>query len=88
MGTGSGLAAEKERRLSLVKAMRESGGNPYPYRFDRSHTLADVRSGWGHLEPGIETEDPVSVAGRIMLKRDSGKLIFATIRDRSGSWRR
>ena len=42
-----------------------------------------MRSGWGHLEPGIETEDSVSVAGRIMLKRDSGKLIFATIRDRS-----
>ena len=81
---GSGLAAEKERRLGLVEAMRESGDNPYPYRFERTHTLADVRDGWGHLEPGTETEDPVSVAGRIMLKRDSGKLIFATIRDRSG----
>ena len=81
---GSGLAAEKSRRLALLDEMRRSGTEPYPYRFDRSHTLSEVRLGWGHLEPGVETEDRVTVAGRIMLKRDSGKLIFATIRDRSG----
>ncbi|MEZ7961475.1 MAG: OB-fold nucleic acid binding domain-containing protein, partial [Ilumatobacter sp.] len=82
--SGSGLAAEKARRLGVIDAMRDAGDNPYPYRFDRTHTLAEVRDSWGHLEPGIETEDAVTVAGRVMLKRDSGKLIFATIRDRSG----
>lgn len=82
--TGSGLAAEKARRLGLVDELRESGANPYPYRFDRTHTLSEVRQTWGHLDDGIETDDAVSVAGRVMLKRDSGKLIFATIRDRSG----
>jgi lysyl-tRNA synthetase class 2 len=80
---GSGLAAEKARRLGQVDAMRNAGGNPYPYRFDRTHTLQDVRDTWGDLEPGTETDEPVAVAGRMMLKRDSGKLIFATIRDRS-----
>ena len=82
--TGSGLEAEKARRLAELDEMRGNGVNPYPYRFDRSHTLAEVRTAWGHLEPGTETEDAVTVAGRIMLKRDSGKLIFAAIRDRSG----
>lgn len=82
--SGSGLEAEKARRLALIDDLRDAGTNPYPYRFDRTHTLAEVRTSWGHLEPGVETDDAVSVAGRIMLKRDSGKLIFATIRDRSG----
>jgi lysyl-tRNA synthetase class 2 len=82
--TGSGLAAEKLRRLAQVDEIRAAGGTPYPYRFDRTHTVADVRSGWGGLEPGVETDDAVTVAGRIMLMRDSGKLVFATIRDRSG----
>lgn len=81
---GSGLAAEKARRLAQLDAMREDGRNPYPYRFDRTHTLAEVRTNWGHLEAGTETEHEVAVAGRIMLKRDTGKLIFASIRDRSG----
>ena len=82
--SGSGLAAEKSRRLGLVDDMRESGVEPYPYRFDRTHTIAEIRERWGDLEPGVETTDAVSIAGRIMLMRDSGKLIFATIRDRSG----
>jgi lysyl-tRNA synthetase class 2 len=82
--TGSGLAAERARRLDLLAAMREAGANPYPYRFDRSHELREVRSTWGDLEAGTETADTVTVAGRLMLMRDSGKLIFATLRDRSG----
>jgi lysyl-tRNA synthetase class 2 len=81
---GSGLAAERARRAGLVDALRAEGTEPYPYRFDRTHTLAEVRAEWGQLEAGIETDDGVAVAGRIMLKRDSGKLVFATIRDRSG----
>ncbi len=80
---GSGLEAEKLRRLQQVDDLRAAGQNPYPYRFDRTHTLGDIRAEWGELEPGTETEHAVSVAGRIMLKRDSGKLIFATIRDRT-----
>ena len=82
--TGSGLAAEKARRLALIDSMRTDGIEPYPYRFDRTHTVGDVRDGWGTLEPGVETDDPVAVAGRVLLKRDSGKLVFLTIRDRSG----
>jgi lysyl-tRNA synthetase, class II len=81
---GSGLRAEKSRRLGHVEAIRNSGQNPYPYRFDRTHTLGELRERWGSLEAGVETGDDVTVAGRIMLKRDSGKLIFATLRDRSG----
>jgi lysyl-tRNA synthetase, class II len=82
--SGSGLAAEKARRLAQLDALRASGGTPYPYRFDRTHTISEVRDSWGTLEPGVETDDEVAVAGRIMLRRDSGKLVFATVRDRSG----
>ena len=65
--------------------MRAAGTNPYPYRFDRSHTLGEIRAAHGDLEPGTETEVAVAVAGRVMLKRDQGKLIFVTLQDRSGS---
>jgi lysyl-tRNA synthetase, class II len=81
---GSGLAAERARRLGLLSSMRESGTEPYPYRFDRTHELGEIRAAWASLEPGTETDERVSIAGRIMLMRDSGKLIFATVRDRSG----
>ena len=80
--SGSGLAAEKAKRLQKLAELRDAGTNPYPYRFDRTHTLAELRHSHGELEPGTETEVRVAVAGRIMLMRDSGKLVFATVRDR------
>ncbi|MEY4996242.1 MAG: lysyl-tRNA synthetase [Actinomycetota bacterium] len=79
-----GLEQEKARRLAAIDSLRQSGTNPYPYRFDRSHSLGDIRSEHGALEAGSETDISVDVAGRIMLKRDQGKLIFATLQDRSG----
>ena len=79
-----GLALERSRRLGQLDAMRSAGTNPYPYRFDRTHTLADIRSEFGALEAGSETEVHVEVAGRMLLKRDQGKLIFASLRDRDG----
>jgi lysyl-tRNA synthetase class 2 len=80
---GSGLSAEKRRRQARVDELRSRGDDPYPYRFDRSHTLDEVRAEHGGLEPGTETDHDVTVAGRIMLKRDTGKLVFATIQDRA-----
>jgi lysyl-tRNA synthetase class 2 len=80
--TGSGLAAERARRQARVDEMRGAGREPYPYRFDRTHTLADVRSQWSDLAPGSETTVEVAVAGRVLLKRDTGKLVFATIGER------
>ena len=81
--TTGGLEAEKARRLARIGAMRENGADPYPYRFDRTHSLAEIRAEHGHLEAGIETEASVAVAGRVMLSRDQGKLIFVTLQDRT-----
>ena len=84
LGT-NGLEQEKARRLGSIDALREQGTNPYPYRFDRSHTLGEIRNEFGALEAGSETDTHVNVAGRILLKRDQGKLIFATLQDRETS---
>ena len=83
LSTGSGLATEKAKRLAKVDELRESGQEPYPYRFDRTHTLAEVRAEHATIDAGTETDAHVAVAGRMMLKRDGGKLIFATLRDRT-----
>ena len=65
------------------------GGEPtrptIPYRFDRTAEAAELHARYGDLGPGDETGDVVSVAGRVMLKRDQGKLAFAELRDSSGS---
>ncbi|MFM7828214.1 MAG: lysine--tRNA ligase [Actinomycetota bacterium] len=80
----TGLEAERARRGAQVAAMRDAGREPYPYRFDRTATLGEVRARHGAHAAGTDTGERVSVAGRVMLTRDQGKLQFLTIRDRTG----
>ena len=77
--------AERARRLADVEALRAEGIDPYPVRFDRDRTLAELRAEFGDLGPGTETDTAVRVAGRILLIRRQGKLTFATVRDQSDS---
>lgn len=72
-------------QVAVRKAKRErllaSGTNPYPVEVPRTHTLAQVREAWGALAAGEETDDIVSVTGRVMFVRNTGKLCFATLQD-------
>jgi lysyl-tRNA synthetase class 2 len=79
------LPNERARRLADLDELRAAGVDPYPVRFDRDRTLSQLRSEFGDLPPGTETEVRVRVAGRIRLLRRQGKLTFATIRDQSGA---
>jgi lysyl-tRNA synthetase, class II len=81
----SKLVQEMALRHDKLTALAAAGTNPYPYRFDRTHTLGEIRTAHGEMEPGTETEVRVTVAGRMMLKRDTGKLVFAQLVDRSDS---
>jgi len=77
------VPAERARRLADLDDLRARGVDPYPVRFDRDRTLGELRSEFGALEPGTETDVPVRIAGRIRLLRRQGKLTFATVRDQS-----
>jgi len=76
---------ERARRIAKLDALRSAGTDPYPVRFDRTHTAAELHEHWGGLEAGAETADEVRVAGRLLLVRRQGKLTFASLRDGSGS---
>ena len=43
-----------------------------------------IRAQHPDLAADTQTDDVVTVAGRVVLKRDMGKLVFATLRDRDG----
>jgi lysyl-tRNA synthetase class 2 len=75
---------ERDHRLSKLEARRAGGDDPYPYRYDRSHTAAELRAKYAGLAAETETDDRANVAGRVVLIRRQGKLTFATLRDRSG----
>jgi lysyl-tRNA synthetase class 2 len=55
-----------------------------PYRVEVSDRAADLQIAHAELAAGETAGTSATVAGRVMLRRDMGKLSFATLRDGSG----
>ena len=55
-----------------------------PYRFEPTATAAGLHADHGGLDDGAETGIEVTVAGRLMLKRDQGRLAFGVVQDATG----
>jgi lysyl-tRNA synthetase, class II len=56
-----------------------------PYRVEVTDRAADLQARWSDLEAGAGSEVTATVAGRVMLLRDMGRLAFGTLRDSSGT---
>ena len=61
-----------------------TSGSDIPYRFDPTTDAAAIEAEYGGLTDGEETGVVVSVAGRLMLRRDQGKLAFGDLQDATG----
>jgi lysyl-tRNA synthetase, class II len=55
-----------------------------PKRFPNRDYVAAVRTAAEPLEPGQTAEQTMRVAGRVLARRDMGKLVFLDVVDRSG----
>jgi lysyl-tRNA synthetase class 2 len=68
-------------RREKVAALRAAGVDPHPPRFRPSHTLMEVRDAHHGLEPETETDETVTVAGRVVARRELGRLAFLVLRE-------
>ena len=71
-------------RRQKLEALRKTGAHPYALSFDKTADAADVVAEFAALEPGAQTAERRSVAGRVMTLRRHPNFTFITIRDRSG----
>jgi lysyl-tRNA synthetase class 2 len=74
-------------RRDKREAMIAQGVDPYPIAVPRTHTLQEIREQFGDagLEPDSHTGLVVSVAGRVIFVRNTGKLCFARLREGDGT---
>ena len=75
------LRIRREKRASLL----EGGTQPYPVSVPRTQSLKQIREKYSALEIDVATGDIESLTGRIIFKRDTGKLCFATLREGDGT---
>jgi lysyl-tRNA synthetase class 2 len=75
----------REERLAKLNRLRERGIDPYPPRYDRTHTATEAIAAYTDWEAAQSGDAPtVSVAGRVTALRDMGKAAFLDLRDSSG----
>jgi len=75
------LRIRREKRAGLIAR----GIEPYPVSVLRTVSLADIRAKYASLETDSTTGDIQSLTGRVIFKRDTGKLCFATLREGDGT---
>jgi lysyl-tRNA synthetase class 2 len=74
-----------EQRREKLTLLREKG-QAYPNQFERQHLAGDLHAHYdASSKEELETLSlQVQLAGRMMLQRDKGKVIFADLQDMSG----
>ena len=75
------LRIRREKRDRII----DSGKEAYPVSVPRTKTLAEIRAKYADLAIDVATGDIESVTGRIIFKRDTGKLCFANLREGDGT---
>jgi lysyl-tRNA synthetase, class II len=79
------LPEQMRVRRAKRDELLERGDAPYAAGFARTHTLAELRAAYPELEPDMSTGVNVSVAGRVIYLRNTGKLCFARLREGGGA---
>lgn len=75
------LSEQEQIRREKLDAIINAGIDPYPVGFKPDHSLIEIRNHYKELAPEAKTGKIVAIAGRVMLNRITGKLIFATLRE-------
>lgn len=78
----TGITDERSSRLKKLELLKQAGINPYPNDFKPESFSEDIKKKF--IEGG-EQEFKSGAAGRIMLMRDFGKALFASIKDDQGT---
>ena len=76
--------SEQEVRLSKLNDLRKNNINPFSYSYEITHNSQEILEKYTHLETGENSEDKVSVAGRLIAKRGHGKATFGNLQDNKG----
>ena len=81
-GADEAARSEQEQvRRQKLERLQAEGRDPYAFGYPRTTDATALRAQYGDLEPDTFTGTTVGVAGRVVLNRVSGKIIFATLRD-------
>ncbi len=74
-------------RMEKLQKLKDKGIKPYGERFEVKDKIVDLIEKYGQMEKEQlhETENRAVIAGRLVAKRDKGKIAFINVEDRDGN---
>lgn len=81
------LPEQMRVRREKRQRMLDAGIEPYPLLVERTHTIREIVESFDaeQLGPDAHTEQIVSIAGRVIFLRNTGKLCFVRLREGDGA---
>jgi lysyl-tRNA synthetase class 2 len=81
------LPEQMRVRLDKRQQVIDRGEEPYPLVVGRTHTLGEIVAAYDPeaLGADVQTGDIVTIAGRVIFVRGTGKLVFAVLREGDGT---
>ena len=73
-----------ELRKEKAAKLKKAGMNPYPTKFPVDFPMKEIQARYKGLSAGETAKDKISVAGRIVARREMGKAAFIDLVDYSG----
>ncbi len=70
-----------ESNIRKIEELKERGIEPYPYRFEKKHSIEEILKNFDKWKEKQE----IKTAGRIISYRELGKIIFSKIQDETSS---
>ncbi len=82
MGREEQIISERQRKIKELKAQ---GINPYPHKFDKKDQTADLHEKYLKLKKNQTAKYKAKIAGRLLTRRDLGKIAFGSLQDNKGT---
>jgi len=82
--TAEEISEQMGVRLAKRERLIAEHGDAYPVDLPITTTIGEVRAAHPDLAPDAQTGQHVGVAGRIVFRRDAGKLVFVTLQAGDG----
>lgn len=68
---------QRDQRLAKIESLRKRGIDPYPNDFRPSMSVPEVLESYHDYKADSESSETISIAGRLVAKREHGKTSFA-----------
>jgi len=76
--------SEEEIRLDKLTNIRKTSKHAYKYSFKKLNKTSEIIKDFDSLDTGESNDTVISIAGRLMAKRNHGKAFFANLQDEFG----